>query len=157
MNEFQINDVDHNSLRIIKIKYGSKHYELECKLRHKILRIPLKLSLYDEDLSMEKNQSHFVLLTNDTIIGCVISKEVSNEIAQIRQMAIDDCFQGKGYGEYLLKEVEKYLKNQGHNKIILHARKTAYKFYKKCGYSAFGNEFYEVTIPHFKMTKNLIT
>jgi predicted GNAT family N-acyltransferase len=37
----------------------------------------------------------------------------------------------------------------------MHARKHAVGFYEKMGYKARGNEFIEVTIPHFAMEKQL--
>jgi predicted GNAT family N-acyltransferase len=38
----------------------------------------------------------------------------------------------------------------------MHARKTAESFYEKIGYSTYGDEFIEVTLPHVEMRKNLI-
>jgi predicted GNAT family N-acyltransferase len=37
----------------------------------------------------------------------------------------------------------------------MHARKTAMGFYEKLGYEKIGDEFTEVTIPHYKMEKRL--
>jgi hypothetical protein len=37
----------------------------------------------------------------------------------------------------------------------MHARVNALGFYKKLGYTTFGNEFTEVTLPHFMMEKKL--
>jgi predicted GNAT family N-acyltransferase len=37
----------------------------------------------------------------------------------------------------------------------MHARKTAVGFYEKLGYKRIGNEFLEVTIPHYAMEKAL--
>jgi predicted GNAT family N-acyltransferase len=39
--------------------------------------------------------------------------------------------------------------------MVMHARKTAIGFYEKQGYAVFGNEFEEVTVPHFEMRKLL--
>ena len=40
--------------------------------------------------------------------------------------------------------------------MILHARETAVVFYEKLGYSSLGDQFEEVTIPHWAMEKRLI-
>jgi hypothetical protein len=37
----------------------------------------------------------------------------------------------------------------------LDARETAVGFYKKLGYAIGGDEFIEVTVPHFRMVKRL--
>ena len=43
-------------MRQIKfIEYGSSDYEKTLELRNKIMRIPLGLSIYNEDFSVEKN------------------------------------------------------------------------------------------------------
>jgi len=38
----------------------------------------------------------------------------------------------------------------------MNARKTAKGFYEKLGYEIKGDEFVEVTLPHFYMQKNII-
>jgi predicted GNAT family N-acyltransferase len=37
----------------------------------------------------------------------------------------------------------------------MHARKNALGFYEKMGYKLFGEEFEEITIPHYVMEKEL--
>jgi predicted GNAT family N-acyltransferase len=39
--------------------------------------------------------------------------------------------------------------------MTLHARSTAVPFYAKLGYECVGDEFIEVTIPHWEMRKAL--
>jgi predicted GNAT family N-acyltransferase len=39
--------------------------------------------------------------------------------------------------------------------LCMHARKTAKGFYEKLGYAVTGDEFMEVTIPHYIMEKAL--
>ena len=38
-----------------QIKYKSADYDRELALRHQVLRVPLGMSLYNEDLSAEVN------------------------------------------------------------------------------------------------------
>ncbi len=47
------------------VPYGSKEYKQAVELRNQFLRIPLKMSIYDEDLSGEKDQFHFVYIVDD--------------------------------------------------------------------------------------------
>jgi len=42
-------------LLIKEIKYGSKEYQQVLELRNKVMRLPLGLNIYDEDLSEEKD------------------------------------------------------------------------------------------------------
>jgi predicted GNAT family N-acyltransferase len=50
---------------------------------------------------------------------------------------------------------ENVARDNGYKKMIMHARKTAVGFYEKLGYTTTGNEFTEVSIPHFVMEKRL--
>jgi len=50
---------------------------------------------------------------------------------------------------------ENIARDRGFQKITMHARKTAVGFYEKLGYRVCGQEFEEVTIPHYVMEKLL--
>ena len=50
---------------------------------------------------------------------------------------------------------ENVARDLGYRKLCMHARKTALGFYEKLGYTVAGEEFLEVTIPHFTMEKAL--
>ena len=74
---------------------------------------------------------------------------------QLRQMAVTSGLQGKGIGSVLMQFAENISRDRGYKKLIMHARKTAVGFYEKLGYQKKGDEFSEVTLPHFVMEKNL--
>ena len=40
------------------IDHGSPEYADGCALRHRVLRVPLGLSIYDEDLDAEQSDLH---------------------------------------------------------------------------------------------------
>jgi predicted GNAT family N-acyltransferase len=50
---------------------------------------------------------------------------------------------------------ENLARDRGMKKLVMHARKTAVGFYEKLGYKVTGEEFEEVTIPHYEMEKVL--
>jgi predicted GNAT family N-acyltransferase len=50
---------------------------------------------------------------------------------------------------------ENVARDRGYKVLHMHARKSAVGFYKKLGYEVVGDEFEEVTIPHYEMQKNL--
>ena len=78
----------------------------------------------------------------------------SAEEAQIRSMAVEEDWRGKGVGSIVLKELEKIVTVKGAKKIILHARDNAVAFYEKQGYKIV-KESYTLfgAIPHFLMEK----
>jgi predicted GNAT family N-acyltransferase len=50
---------------------------------------------------------------------------------------------------------ENVARDRGYKKLSMHARKSAIGFYQKLGYEIVGEEFEEVTIPHYEMQKTL--
>ena len=138
-----------------EIIFGSPQYEQEVELRSRILRNPLGLDLDEENLAQENRQLHFGLFEEDKIKACVLIQPFKDTHAKLRQMAVTDDNQGKGYGSTMVDEVEKYLREIGMTNIELHARTSAVGFYEKKGYSVFGDEFLEVGIPHLKMRKSI--
>ena len=137
-----------------EIEFGSPDYRKECELRNKVLRIPLGMSLFDEDLSRESLQMHFGMFDQDSkIVACVTAAPCSPTEAKIRQMAVDPAHQGKGHGRSIIIYAEDKLAQQGFTHLFLHSRMTAVGFYEKLGYARVGQEFTEVGLPHVKMEK----
>lgn len=137
-----------------EIRFGSDEYELERRLRESVLRRPLGLSLSDEDLAGEENQLHFGVVEPDSnLVACVIATPISATTARIRQMAVAPAHQGKALGRRVMLELEKNLRARGFKNLELDARATAVGFYVKLGYTVVGDEFIEVTVPHFRMVK----
>lgn len=143
-------------IRFGKIDFKSTYYESECALRDEVLRRPLGLSLYDEDLSVESEQLHFGLFdAADVLRACVIAVPVSVLEVKIRQMAVQNGCQGQGLGRRILHDLEEVLAKQGIVRFSLHARKSAIGFYEKLAYAVADDEFVEVGVPHVKMCKVL--
>ena len=134
---------------------GSSDYKHALILRQNILRAPLGLDIKDEDLSSEDDQLHFGLFEDDYILACVIAVPLENGKVKIRQMAVSEELQGTGLGSKLFRYCLEELKERGFKKVELNARKTAVSFYEKHGFQIEGEEFTEVSIPHFKMTCSL--
>ncbi len=143
-----------NNINIKIINYNSKEYKNELKLRNKILRKPLGLSIYDENLENEKNDIHIGAFLDGQLVGTVLLKKLNHNQLKMRQLAVKESLQGNKIGTGLVKYAENYAHKKGYNKIVLNARKTVVDFYLKLGYIKKGNQFTEVTIPHFKMEKH---
>jgi predicted GNAT family N-acyltransferase len=137
------------------VAHGSPEYWMTILLRYKILRHPLKFTFKMEDLKNEKADVHNALFENDVIVACQIFTPISNATLKIRQVAVDETFQRKGFGKILQQFSEKYALENGYEKIVCNARKTAVPFYEKQGFKKIGEEFIEVGIPHFYMEKTL--
>jgi predicted GNAT family N-acyltransferase len=142
-------------INIRLINFGTKEYENEVKLRDETLRKPLGLSLFDEDLSGEENDTHIGAIVRNTIVGIVILTKLNNDEIKMRQLGVDESHRGKGIAQSLILFSEDFCRKQGFKKIELNARETVVKLYEKLGYKIIGDSFIEVTIPHYKMFKVL--
>jgi predicted GNAT family N-acyltransferase len=78
---------------------------------------------------------HFALYDDIQLIGIARLDKMDETIYQVRFVAIDLPFQGKGYGQSIMKAVEDSAQQLNATKIILHARENAVEFYKSLAYS----------------------
>ena len=99
--------------------------------------------------------SRVTAFEDDRLLGCCLLTPMDAGTVRLRQMAVPNNMQGKGVGRALMIFAENIARDLGYKKLCMHARKTALGFYEKLGYSISGEEFMEVTIPHFTMEKAL--
>lgn len=142
---------------IEEIPYGSDAYRRILGFRDQILRRPLGLSLNSSDTAGEEAQRHFVMKKADAILAGVIVMKLDTQTARLRQMWVRQDVAGRGMGRALLAGVEDILQTEDYLQITLHARLSVRGFYEKCGYSAEGEVFDEIGIPHIIMTRCIIT
>lgn len=140
---------------IKQIDHGTKEYDQMVKLRYEILRKPLRLNFDKDELEKEKKDILVGAFEEDKILGCCLLTKQDENSVRLRQMAVANNLQGKGIGASMMNYAENIARDAGFKKIIMHARKTAIGFYEKLGYSVTGEEFTEVSIPHFVMEKKL--
>ncbi len=151
-------------IEIKEIYFGTPEYAEELALRNEVLRKPLGMNLYDQDLSAEKNYIRIAAFINNfdkkdhgekKIAGTLLLVPKDKEVIQMKQMAVDESFRGWDIGTKIIKFAEDLISKKGYKKIVFNARKVALPFYLKAGYEIEGEEFEEVGIPHFKMKKEL--
>jgi predicted GNAT family N-acyltransferase len=140
---------------ISRIRASDPLYQQVWEIREIVLRQPLGLSLSNEDLSQDQHDTIFVALHNGKAIGCLMAMHLDAGTLKLRQMAVYPDWQGKSIGRMLMNDAEAFAKEHSYSRISLHARKYAMDFYSKLGYDTIGDEFTEVNIPHYKMTKSL--
>ena len=137
------------------LDHGSEEYRQMVKLREDILRKPLGLSLSTEELENEKDNMLIGAFEDEDMLGCCMLVEENRDTVRLRQMAVLNDLQGKGIGRALMNFAENLARDRGYKKLSMHARKNVVGFYEKMGYKVQGDEFVEVTIPHYVMVKKL--
>lgn len=124
-------------------------------LRMQVLRKPLGLTFTKEELEKEKEDMLIGAFEDDVMLGCCMLTKTEPKTVRLRQMAVKPGLQGKGIGRVLMQFAENLARDRGNSRLVMHSRKTATGFYEKIGYRISGNEFLEVTIPHYEMEKIL--
>lgn len=138
------------------IKADSSEYREELELRNEVLRKPLGLNLYEEDLSQEWEQYHIGLFDSGRLLGVLILVPLGTDF-RMRQFAVTADSRGMGVGRRLILFAEKFVREKGGTRIWFHARKTAVPFYEKQGYKTVGAPFVELSVPHIEMEKELVS
>jgi predicted GNAT family N-acyltransferase len=142
---------------IQEITFGTPEYDESVALRNKILRLPLGLEFDPKVLANEYLDYHLGYYDNNyRLVACLILSNLGEAVVKMRQVAVDERAQGKGIGSKLVLKSEEISQDNNATELMCHARKTAVPFYLKLGYNTIGDEFSEVNIPHFKMSKSLM-
>lgn len=130
-------------------------------LRHKVLRagLPRDSAVFEGD--SEVGTVHLGAFDDwDVMIGCsTILHRMWNGAAawQLRGMAVDAQWQGRGIGKALLLELERLVLCDSHSSLMwCNARKPAVGFYERHGWRLASPEFEIPTAgPHHRMTRHL--
>jgi len=146
---------ENNELQIKMIDYHSKDYSQEQELRDRVLRKPLGMSLYNENMEAEQHDVHVGAFIHGRLAGVLILTRINATEIKMRQVAVDEASRELHIGTEMVLFAEIYSKKNGYSTMMLNARKTAVGFYEKLGYETIGEEFLEINIPHFKMRKCL--
>ncbi|QGQ98405.1 N-acetyltransferase [Paenibacillus psychroresistens] len=137
-----------------RVEWGSPKYKSAVELRDKILRKPLGLNIFDDNLQEEINYYHICATIDLVTIGVLILKRINETTMQMKQVAVDESVRGQNVGRKMVNFAEQIAKGLGYNTIVLIARETAIPFYEKLNYLKMGDKFIEIGIPHLKMMKN---
>ena len=140
---------------IKQIDHGTKEYKQMIDLRYDILRKPLNLSFESDELDKEKNDILIGAFEEEKMLGCCLLTKIDKDCMRLRQMAVQNNLQGRGIGASMMNFAEHVARDAGYKKLTMHARKSAIGFYEKLGYKVLGDEFIEISIPHYIMEKKL--
>ena len=135
------------------LEFGSEDYALTVDLRRRVLRIPLGLDFTPEQIEAENEDLHLAAFEHGRLVACLVLTPVSKLEVKMRQVAVEPEMQGVGIGKALVVFSEAEARSRGFRLMSMSARDTAIPFYERLGYSAVGEPFTEVGIPHRRMEK----
>lgn len=137
------------------VPFGSAEHDQLIALRDAVLRRPLGLALSSADLQAERDSFHLGCWCDGHLVACVVLKPLGAGRMRLRQMAVAEAFERRGFGAQMVREAEAFARQQGCDEFILHARQTAAGFYRKLGYVSEGEPFTEIGLPHVLMRRSL--
>jgi len=142
---------------VIREPLTAQEWENYFDLRWRVLRQPWGQPRGSERDDLDGKSFH--LLVGDptgTIVGVGRLHVNSPSEAQVRYMAVDDAWRGRGLGSRILRGLEDRALSQGVTNIVLNARAPVLNFYRRHGYVAEGPaETLFGTVRHFRMRKEL--
>ena len=141
----------------VKIATTNQQLHSILKLRYEVLRKPWSQTIDSAtDQLEEKSINAFIQNNKGVFIACGRLQENENKIGQIRFMAVDQNYQGKGLGKLIITSLEEKAKELKLNKIQLQARENAVSFYENNGYVMIEKTFLLWDqIQHFLMEKQI--
>tara|TARA_B100000674_G_C37674458_1_gene838560 strand:- start:388 stop:825 length:438 start_codon:yes stop_codon:yes gene_type:complete len=139
--------------RVPKNEDEFNEYDL---FRWRLLRKPIGKTIESLKDEYEDKSFHLIGVIDNQIVACGRLHFIDDSKAQIRYMAVDEKYQGKGLGSSILSLLESHAKKNNADKVILNARDHAIKFYAAAKYKILKKYHGSDTgIPHTTMTKDL--
>ena len=125
-------------------------------LRYVVLRKPWNKPMETATDDLELSSINAYIEQDKEVIACGRLQDNGNGLGQIRYMAVNPNYQGKGLGKLIVAKLEEEAKRIGLKTIELQARENALEFYKSQGYIVKETSFklWDI-IQHYLMTKEL--
>ena len=101
--------------------------------------------------------THFLARDDAAVVGTARLRDYGRDppTAKVERVAVLDARRGEGWGARLMYAVESHARDQGYERVLLHAQVPVVEFYERLGYAAHGEAFEDAGIPHREMTKGL--
>lgn len=134
----------------IKKVHDKKNLRKTITIRKKVFIKEQKVPLDIEIDGLDPEADHFIAYFDDKPIGCARIR-TKDYHAKLERIAIIKEYRGKGYGSELTKFLIDYCKQKDIKEIYLHSQIYVSDFYKKLGFKAKRNHFFEAGIEHVEM------
>lgn len=106
--------------------------------------------------SADDNATHIVIYNEEKAVAtCRFYFDKALASVLIGRVAVSAECRKSGIGAELIRCAEAEIKKGPHRRAVIHAQTRASGFYKKCGYTVFGDADLEEGCPHVWMEKNL--
>lgn len=106
---------------------------------------------------IDSTATHIVLFDENEkpIATCrVFANPITKEYT-LGRLAVIKEYRGKNFGSAIVHEAERYVQKKGGTAIVLHAQCRVADFYRKLGFTEFGDIEIDEGCPHVWMKKNI--
>lgn len=131
-------------------------FALYFDLRWRVLREPWTTDRESGKDEHEDDAIHLMAFVDQQLVGVGRLNFTSPSEGQIRYMAVEPSFSGRGVGSAILRKLEQMARENRSTRLVLNARESVVPFYEKHGYTvtgAAGKLF--GCIVHWRMFKDL--
>jgi len=118
---------------------------------------------YDEHDEPGADATHFVAYVDGSPIGAARLRSANGaepssgsddgSAGKVERVAVAADSRGDGWGHRVMEAIETRAREEGFDRLTLHAQTHVRGFYDHLGYEARGEEFEEAGIPHIAMDK----
>lgn len=106
--------------------------------------------------AMDETATHLVLFEEEkAIAACRIYRSGAPGSYGIGRLAVLAEYRGKGYGEALIREAERVIREEGGRRVWLSAQTQVKEFYRRLGYKQVGGEYLDEHRQHVRLQKEL--
>lgn len=132
--------------------FTAKDMEHAFEIRRQVFVIEQKVDPAEEYDEYESTCKHLLARYGGVPCGTARIRKTENGI-KLERFAVLSQYRGKGVGAALIESCLQGL--EAGTYAYMHAQEHALDFYKKHGFEATGERFWECEIPHFKMWKRV--
>jgi predicted GNAT family N-acyltransferase len=106
----------------------------------------------DEWDEHDKTATHFVVFDSDNRQNPIACARLLND-GQVGRVAVLKHHRQKGIGEALIRHIIHFATQQDYPTLFLHAQTQTIEFYRKLGFTDYGETFMDAGIPHIAMKR----
>lgn len=134
----------------------STTYQDALTIRKKVFVEEQQVDLSIEIDDLEDQTFHVTGYLNEKAVATARLYPVTATEFKVQRVAVSNTYRGQQLGQQLMKEIERFAKENQKDTLILGAQDQAIGFYEKLGYHTYGEGFLDAGIPHHMMKKELI-
>jgi len=141
----------------LKIKLAETQEERQGAnaLRHQVFVGEQGIPEEEECDEHDATALHVVALLDGHIVGTARMLTLPKSEAQFGRMAVEPTARRRGIGGSILRFLEDQARSRGVTRVVLNSQIEAVSSYRRHGYVAEGEPFFEVEIEHQRMSKSL--